>query len=185
MLEQIDIDPITQLRPIEPSDAEPMFQLIDRNRSYLREWLPWLDFNRSPEDSASFISRSIDQARQGTGAVAAIYYADNIAGVIGYNSVDSINRICEIGYWLDQDLQGNGIILRNTHELIDFAFSSLNINRICIPVATKNVRSRAMPEKLGFVEEGILREAEWLYDHFVDHVLYSKLCIDRVGERAE
>jgi ribosomal-protein-serine acetyltransferase len=41
--------------------------------------------------------------------------------------------------------------------------------------AVGNTKSRAVPERLGFVQEGILHDAEWLYDHYVDLVIYSIL----------
>jgi ribosomal-protein-serine acetyltransferase len=54
----------------------------------------------------------------------------------------------------------------------------LNLNRLVITCATQNQKSRAIPERLGFVHEGIARDAEWLYDHFVDHDIYAKLHCD-------
>jgi len=59
--------------------------------------------------------------------------------------------------------------------LVDHAFSWLGLNRVAIPAAVENSRSRAIPERLGFRQEGIIRDAEWLYDHYVDHVLYAVL----------
>jgi ribosomal-protein-serine acetyltransferase len=43
----------------------------------------------------------------------------------------------------------------------------------------ENVKSRAIPERLGFRAEGTVRQAEWLYDRFVDHVVYGLLAGDR------
>jgi ribosomal-protein-serine acetyltransferase len=59
--------------------------------------------------------------------------------------------------------------------LLDYAFRNLGMNRVEIRCATGNTRSRAIPERLGFKEEGTVRQAEWLYDHYVDHVVYSML----------
>ena len=46
---------------------------------------------------------------------------------------------------------------------------------LTVHVATENEKSRALPERFGFTEEGILRQAEWLYDHYVDHIVYRLL----------
>src|SRR3712207_6857835 len=48
-------------------------------------------------------------------------------------------------------------------------------NRVSIACATENKKSCAIPERLGFRREGVQRQAEWLYDHFVDHVIYAAL----------
>lgn len=59
--------------------------------------------------------------------------------------------------------------------MIDFAFNEWNLNRVEIRCATGNTASQSIPKALGFEEEGLLRENEWLYDHFVDHVVFSML----------
>lgn len=59
--------------------------------------------------------------------------------------------------------------------LIKFGFEKLNLNKVLIGCATGNLRSQKIPESLGFTYEGTLRQNEWLYDHFVDHKIYSLL----------
>ena len=59
--------------------------------------------------------------------------------------------------------------------LITRAFDTAGLNRIEILCASGNRRSRAIPVRLGLREEGLLREAAWLYDHFVDLVVYATL----------
>ena len=66
------------------------------------------------------------------------------------------------------------------HAVVYHTFNTLKLNRIAIQCATENTRSRAIPERLGFKLEGIVREAEWLYDHYVDHALYSLLRSDNI-----
>ena len=59
--------------------------------------------------------------------------------------------------------------------IIEYGFRDLKLNKIEIRVATENVKSRALPERFGFTEEGVIRDAEWLYDHYVNHVVYGLL----------
>ena len=173
MIQQIEISKDLKLSPIKREDAEAIFDLVEKNRTYLKEWLPWLDFNTSVEDSKAFVENSLNQAADNSAQVMIIRYRDSICGTIGFNSIDSLHRICEIGYWIDSDHQRLGIITKSTKALVDLAFSDLGMNKICIPVAEQNAKSRAVPERLGFTIEGVARDAEWLYDHYVDHVLYA------------
>ena len=59
--------------------------------------------------------------------------------------------------------------------LTDYAFTHLKLNKVEIRAAVENKKSRSIPERLGFVYEGTLRQAEWLYDHYVDHAVYGML----------
>jgi ribosomal-protein-serine acetyltransferase len=174
-----------ELRQIDEDDAETLTALIDRNRSYLKEWLPWLDNSTGLHDTARFIGRSIEQAEDENGLTFGILYEGALAGVIGQHYVDVLNRRTELGYWLDAGHQGRGIVTRATARLTDHAFNHQDCNRVMLHCASGNARSRAVAERLGFVQEGILREAEWLYDHYVDLVIYSMLKSDWVTHQAD
>ena len=175
MFSNMDVSEELALNVIEANHADELFALVDRNRSHLRKWLPWLDFNNSVDDSLSFIQDSISLAEAKKGVVYEIRKKDNLIGTIGLNSIDTLHRICEVGYWVDGTNQGEGIATKCTRELVRFAFEQLEMNKVSISVATGNFASRAIPEKLGFTNEGVSRDAEWLYDHYVDHVQYTLL----------
>lgn len=171
----LHVDDKTRLRPLCTRDAEVLFELTEANRGYLRQWLPWLDAVTSVDDSREFIRACDERARRSGAFAALIESAGEPCGVVGYNWIDPINRSCEIGYWLAESHAGRGVMTRACATLIAHAFETLLLNRVVIPAAVGNRRSRAIPERLGFAQEGVLRDAEWLYDHFVDHALYSLL----------
>lgn len=171
----IRIDDDTELRILEERHAQELFNLIDQNRSYLREWLPWLDYEQSVEDTKVFIRSSLQQFVNNEGFQAGIWYKGQLVGGIGYHPINWIQRKVEIGYWLSEDAQGKGIMTRACKTMITYAFEVFDLHRVEIHCATENKPSRAIPERLGFKQEGILREDGWLYDHYVDHIIYSML----------
>jgi ribosomal-protein-serine acetyltransferase len=172
---KLRVDDFVDLKQIEESDARELTDLIDRNRRYLREWLPWLDSSTGLRDTARFIGRSMEQADDENGYTFGIVYRGALAGVIGQHYVDYLNRRTELGYWIDASHQGGGIVTKSAARLTDFAFTDQDCNRVILHCAAGNAKSRAVAERLGFTQEGILREAEWLYDHYVDLVVYSML----------
>lgn len=169
------IDDDLHLRLVDNGDAERLFQLTDQSRRYLREWLPWVDHTKSVQDSLNFVDFSKKLYAESKGMSCVIVYKNEVVGVISYNSIDWTNRIVYIGYWLGEGYQGKGIMTRATAAMIDYAFNELKLNKVDIRAAVDNVKSRAIPKRLGFVEEGRIRQGEWLYDHYVDHVVYGLL----------
>jgi ribosomal-protein-serine acetyltransferase len=168
----------TELRLLEERHAQELTDLTDRNREHLRAWLPWVDTNRTVEDRQNFIRGALKQFAGNQGFTAGIWHEGRLAGVIGYHSIDWENRTTAVGYWLSEELQGRGLLTAACRAMVDHAFEELELNRVSITCATENMKSCAIPERLGFRQEGVVRQAEWLYDHFVDHVLYATL----VGE---
>ena len=159
----------------EERHVEELFALVDANRIHLREWLPWLDANTSPADSRQFIKKGLQQFSANNGGPLAIEFRGQFVGMTGYHFIDWDNKAVEIGYWLSAEAQGQGIMSRTTQFLVNHAFTELKLNRVVIRCAARNHKSRAIPERLGFTNEGALRQAVWLYDHFIDLVVYSML----------
>lgn len=171
----LNIDTEVELRILEEWNVKELYQLIDSNRAHLRQWLPWVDYEVSVESSRSFVQRSLQRYLENDGFDLGIFFRGRLAGIIGYHSVNWPNRQVEIGYWLGAEFEGQGLMTKACRVLVDFAFEKLSLNRVAICCATGNVRSRAIPERLGFTQEGVLRDGEWLYDHFVDLAVYSIL----------
>lgn len=163
------------LRLFEERHAPALFALTDANREYLREWLPWLDATQSVEDIREFIHGALRQFAENRGFQAGIWYRDKLAGTVGYHDIDWANRSVELGYWLGAAFQGHGLMTSACRALITHAFAELGLNRVAIRCATGNAKSCAIPERLGFQRDGVLRQAESLYDHYVDLAVYSCL----------
>ncbi len=177
------LDEHTELRLLELHYAKELFALINSNKVYLREWLPWLDGIEGEDDVKAFIESTLQQYCNGNGLTACIFYDDKICGIIGYNNLSKKNKNVAIGYWLDYRTRGKGIITKACTRMINHAFDVMKLNRVEIRTAVHNARSRSIPEKLGFTNEGVARQSTWHYDHYVDHVIYGLLAEDWKGHQ--
>jgi ribosomal-protein-serine acetyltransferase len=137
-----------------------------------------VDGARSVADSKSYIESTLQQFAENYGFVAAICYDEKIVGTIGFNEINWHSRIGYIGYWLAESHRGQGLAMASCRSIIECGFQILDLNRMVIACGVENKRSQAIPQRLGFTHEGTARQAEWLYDHFVDHQIYSLLRSD-------
>lgn len=169
------VDRNIELRLYEPRHAEELNALIEQNMSHIRKWSAWLKDDRSIENTHAFIKRNLKKFAANKGFAAGIWYRDEMAGQIEYNYLDWKNRKTEIGFWLGESFQGKGLVTKSCRVLIDYAFDELKLNRVEMHCGAENIKSRKIPEKLGFREEGIIRQAGWLQDRFVDFVIYGML----------
>jgi ribosomal-protein-serine acetyltransferase len=174
----LPVDAGLRLAAVQPDDAEELFALVEANRAHLRRWLPWLDQNRVPAATRRFIDFARQEAEAGTGLHCAIFEQTLIVGLCGYNRIDGVNRSAQIGYWLAAEAQGRGIASRCVAALVSYGFAKRDLHRQVIACAEGNTASAAVAERCGFRFEGVARDAEWLYDHFVSHRIYARLRTD-------
>jgi ribosomal-protein-serine acetyltransferase len=170
-----EVAPGVEMRQFDRAEADAAFAVIERNREYLRQWLPWVDHTSSVEDIREFIMRITSQYDTGLGPNLGIWVDGAFAGTVGVHPIDWANRCCSIGYWIEAAQQGKGIITRCCAALLDHLFDDLALHRVEIRCGTGNARSCAIPERLGFTRESIAREAEWVNDRWVDLVVWSLL----------
>jgi ribosomal-protein-serine acetyltransferase len=171
----IDLPGGCSLRLVEEDDADAIYDIVDANRSYLAEWLPWVPAS-SLESIREFIARARQQAAADNGFQAVIVDESGaVAGFVGFHGIDWNHRSTGLGYWLAANQQGRGTMTQAVRALTTHAFERWGLNRVEIRVAPGNSRSAAIPERLGFVKEGVLRQAERHGDEFKDNVVYSML----------
>jgi ribosomal-protein-serine acetyltransferase len=177
---KLKIDDELELKEIEQADAQDIFNAIDNGREYLREWLPFVDFTKTVEDSADYI-RSIYEAELSVREfVTTIQFNGKFAGLIGlkFTKQDKPNKKTEIGYWLAKEYQGLGIITRSARRIIKYAFDELGLNRAQIKIASANNKSIKVAERLNMKFEGTERAGELLANGFTDLRVYSILKTD-------
>lgn len=170
----ISVDTDLYLRLATVDDAPFLYHLIDIHRTYLREWLPFIDYSMSVMDTKAYL-RAVSDSKNTSEEVYVILYQKSIAGIIGFKGIDHINRKTEVGYWLSGSLQGKGIMRRSCKALLQYAFEEMGMNRIQIKTGTGNLRSSNIPKKLGFTLEGVQRDGEYLNGYFHDLEVYSLL----------
>jgi ribosomal-protein-serine acetyltransferase len=171
---RLELSENSYLRLLEDSDAAELYELIEANREELAQWLPWAA-GQTPEDTVEFIRGGRAQVARNDGFQAAIVHEEQIAGVIGFVRVDWASRATALGYWLSGASQGTGLMTEAVRTLTDHALSIWELTRVEIRAAVENTRSRAIPERLGFDEEGLLRGAERVGERQLDLVVYAML----------
>lgn len=164
ILFEIKIDERLTLIIPDPSLAPEIFSLVNKDRDHLRIWLPWVDSTVAVEDTRDNLSERIETFKNGLQAAFFGTLNGDIIASIGFVSVGETEG--EIGYWLLSEHQGKGHMTSFVKACIDYGFDKLNLSKIVIRCAEGNIKSAAIPRRLGFTqsieitEEGIKSEDE-------------------------
>lgn len=169
------LDTYAELRLLEDRFAADLFALTERNRARLRTWMPWVDGTRRVEDTREFSRLARERFASGTSIEAGIWLGGKIAGVIGIVNVNNGGPIAELGYWIGADVEGKGLVTRAARSMLTHAFMNLGTDRVFIRVAVENKRGQAVPQRLGFVNEGVARHGAWVNGVPQDITVYSML----------
>jgi ribosomal-protein-serine acetyltransferase len=171
----LKVDDEIELQLFQLHHANEVFDLIDFNRLHLRKWLPWVDSMDTPYQYHTIIPMWLKQFADNQGFNLGIRYQGTLVGAIGLHNIDWRNRQTTVGYYLGEGYQGRGIMTRAVQAILNHVFFELRLNRVEIRCGEGNAKSRAIPERLGFKMEGIIRDGENLYGYYHNLVVYGML----------
>ena len=174
-MEKLIIDDNLFLEQLSLLHIEAIYTAIDQNRKFLRKWLPFVDFTRKKSDTERFVRSILEKPIAIRDEVYVIWYKFEFAGLIGFKDPDRINDKIEIGYWLIEKMTGKGIATEAVRKMVNLAFRNMNMNRVQIRCGTGNVKSSAIPRRLGFTYEGIERSGERHNHSYIDLEVFSLL----------
>jgi ribosomal-protein-serine acetyltransferase len=162
-----------ELAKLSKEDATELFNLIDSCRNYLKEWLPWVKYTRTPDDTRGFIS-SFENTDLYTGRVVyKILLNGGIVGMIDMHDGNKIKLSADLGYWLAEKEQHKGIMVTACIKVINRAFNEMGLQQINIKCATGNFKSQRIAEKLGFTNTGLDEKQQYIDGKFWDLIVYS------------
>lgn len=107
-----------------------------------------------------------------------LFVDGTLCGSVRVKDIDQGDRKAKIGYFIGSQFAGRGIVTSAVRTVLAYCFGPLALNRIELHCASGNERSRRIAERLGFVQEGILRQDEYLNGVFVDQLVYGLLRAD-------
>jgi RimJ/RimL family protein N-acetyltransferase len=108
-----------------------------------------------------------------------------LTGYITLRELEREHSQVEFSFWIAKPEWGKGYATEACRAVVDFGFQSLGINRIYAFHMVRNPASGRVLEKLGFVEEGLLRECVIKWDKFEDVVIRAMLKRDWLGNASE
>ena len=147
------------IRPLRSGDGAAIFEAVEESRAEISPWLPWVEKTMTVSDSEEAARR---------GAARWLLREDLMVGIweremgryLGGSGLHRINWAVpsfEIGYWLRTSAWGQGYVTEAVQVLSQFAFETLGANRVEILCDAQNTRSSAVPKRLGFTQEALLR----------------------------
>lgn len=179
LFEQLEGDRVL-IRPNHSSDGAALYEAIVESRDHLRPWLPFAD--ETEEEARDFLVRSMARwlLREGFDTGIWLRESGRFLGGIGAHPHDWGVPLFELGYWLRVSAEGHGYLAEAGRLLIEYLFTQLGANRLEIRCDARNLRSANVARRMGFVQEGHLRNQRISHEGKLrDTLIFSLIPADR------
>lgn len=146
------------IRMPRPGDGKEVYNAINESIEELQPWMPFAQKKQTEQEVEANIRDSHVKflAREDLRLLVFLKDTGEFVASSGLHRINWDIPKFEIGYWIHSHFSGKGYMTEAVTGIIDFAFHKLQANRIEIRCDSRNVKSRAIPERLGFKLEGIL-----------------------------
>jgi ribosomal-protein-serine acetyltransferase len=161
--------------PAALEHAESLAALVLRNLEHLRRYLPPVAELSTPEAARSHLIDATSQAARGELLEWYVFSEGDLCGGLRLNHFESQHGKAAVAYFLGAEYQGRGIATSAARAALAFGFEDLGLHRVELRCVTSNHASIRVAERLKFVREGELRDAELLNGSYVNHYLYGLL----------
>ncbi|MCC6371466.1 MAG: GNAT family N-acetyltransferase [Bacteroidia bacterium] len=166
------------VRPLQANDAPKYYSLIANNVARLTTYFPTTVIeNQNAESSKAHVAARL--ARMAEREFFTFVIEDTkekiIIGIVFIKDINWKIPKGELGFYIDADYEGKGVLSKSLQYVITYAFSELKFIKVFMRVAEENTRSRKVAERLGFVTEGIIRKDFKTTEGEVIDVLYFGL----------
>lgn len=147
------------LRPFEDADATAFAAAVRESAEGMRRWMPWCSVEYRDEQALQWFQACRSGWAAGTAYEYGIFDPVTAAfvGGAGLNALRHDHRFCNLGYWVRQAAQGQGIATRVVQALAAQAFGPLQLQRVEIVVAVGNLASERVAVKSGALHECVAR----------------------------
>ena len=169
-------DPVVTLRPLRMSDVNAWRTARQRNAAWLVRWDATVPPGAEPRATTfrALVRRLRAAARRGTTYPFAVEVDGRFAGQLTINNiVRGSAQFASVGYWLDRDFAGRGVMPRAVAMAIDHCFTAGGLHRIEICIRPENSNSLRVVEKLGIREIGFAPRFLHIDGDWRDHRIYA------------
>ena len=171
----ITIDDSITLHSIHERYVEEVFALVQKNKAWLQTAMDWPQYVLSIEDSRKMAQGNYLLHHRGYAKMFLIFQQQKMVGVVSFNQIEPTNKTAYIGYWLDKDALGKGIISRAVQAVVEKYAREGVVRRFVIKCIVSNVASNQVALRNGFSFEGRLKQAEFLNGEFHDQNIYGRI----------
>ena len=166
------------LRPFRRRDTSAVYDAVSESLPELKKWLPWATGTYTRPTAQHYVRDSISAWNEGRAWDVTIRRTDEPGRHLGNVSIwfTSVpNLVGEIGYWVRTSESGRGVCTEATARALQIAFEELRLHRVALRIAVGNGGSERVAEKLGFTQEGLLREEVKVGSRWLDHTAWGLL----------
>ena len=167
------------IRVPRQGDGKVVYEAIQASINELKYWLPFAREEQSEETIEINLRNAIANFLTRKDMRLLVFLKENnqFIGSSGLHNPNWDIPKFEIGYWIDTRFCGNGYMTEAVSGITNFAFHELKARRIEIRCDTLNLKSKAIPERLGFILEGTLRNDDFSIDgtRLRDTYVFSKV----------
>jgi ribosomal-protein-alanine N-acetyltransferase len=170
------VDREVTLRPLAVTDHDAWRRARQRNAAWLVHWDATVPpgGEARPTSFKQLVRRLAKQARQGTTYPFAVEVEGRFAGQVTVNNiVRGSAQFASVGYWLDKEFAGRGVMPRGVAMVIDHCFFTAGLHRIEIAIRPENSNSLRVVEKLDIREIGYAPKYLHIDGDWRDHRLYA------------